>query len=100
MHPYGDVELGLSGANMEQILSIAAATDGGRRFVIAMGDFNIRAEVLESSGILDALHLTLIRAGDGLNTCSMGSGSHIDYALVTTAFVPAIVSINAVRSVP
>ena len=65
-----------------------------------MGDFNIPAETLEGSGILDAMNLTLIRVGDGMNTCSMGSGSQIDYALVTSAFVPAIVSVNAVRTVP
>lgn len=55
MHPYGDVDRGLSGANMAQLLSIAAATGGGRRFVIAMGGFSITADELEGSGILYAM---------------------------------------------
>ena len=42
MHVYGTVGLGIKGANFEMLLDIAAATDGGRRLVIAMGDYNIK----------------------------------------------------------
>ena len=44
MHVYGVVGLGIKDANFEMLLDIAAATDRGRRMVIAMGDYNIRAE--------------------------------------------------------
>ena len=81
-------------------MSIVAATDGGRRFVIAMGDFNITADELEGLGILDAMGLTLIRSSGGQNTCTSGKGSLIDYALVTTNSVAAIVSVETVRVVP
>ena len=47
-HVYCHVGVGLTGANYEIIRDIGAATNGGRRFVIAMGDFNIRPEILEA----------------------------------------------------
>ena len=55
---YGHVGMGIKDANFEMLLEIAAATDGGRRMVIAMGDYNIKADELEASGILRALGLT------------------------------------------
>ena len=82
------------------LLDIAAATDGGRRMVIAMGDFNIRAEELEASGILKALGLTLIKADNESKTCTSGKGSCIDYALVTSGFTEAIVDMKAEKVVP
>ena len=39
----GHVCMGLQGANFEVLLNISAATDEGRRLVIAMGDSNIKA---------------------------------------------------------
>ena len=74
MHVYGIVGMGITGANFEMLLDIAAATDGCRRMVIAMGDFNIRAEELEASGILKALGLTLIKADNSSTTCTSGQG--------------------------
>ena len=44
IHVYGHVGMGIKDANFEMLLEIAAATDGG--MVIAMGDFNIKAEEL------------------------------------------------------
>ena len=44
MHVYGHVGMGIKDANFEMLLEIAAATDGGRRMVIAMGGFNIKAD--------------------------------------------------------
>ena len=72
MHVYGVVGLGIKGANFEMLLDIAAATDEGRRMVIAMGDYNIRAEELEASGILKALGLTLVKADNSSTTCASG----------------------------
>ena len=45
---------GIKDANFEMLLEIDAATGGGKRMVVAIGHFNIRAEVLEASGLLSA----------------------------------------------
>ena len=100
MHVYGMVGLGIKDANFEMLLDIAAATDGGRRMVIAMGDYDIRAEELEASGILKALGLTRVRADNSDTTCTSGQGSCIDYALVTSGFTETIVDMKAVKAVP
>ena len=84
MHVYGHVGMGIKDANFEMLQEIAAATDGGRRMVIAMGDYNIKADELEASGILRALGLTLVKAENIVKTCTSGKGSCIDDALVTT----------------
>ena len=57
MHVYGCVGMGIKDVNFEMLLEIAAATDGGRGMVIATGDFNIKANELEASGILRSLGL-------------------------------------------
>ena len=44
MHVYGNVGMGIKDANFEILLEIAVATDGGRRMVIAMGDYNIKGQ--------------------------------------------------------
>lgn len=100
MHVYGNVGMGIKDANFEMLLDIASATDGGRRMVIAMGDHNMKAEELEASGILKAMGLTLIKADNTDMTCTSGNGSCIDYALVTSGFVDAIVDLKAVKAVP
>ena len=64
------------------------------------GDYNIRAEELEASGILKALGLTLVKADNSSTTCTSGKGSCIDYALVTSGFTEAIVDMKAVKVVP
>ena len=99
-HIYGQVGIGLKGANYEMIRSIAAATNGGRRFVIAMGDYNIKPEILEASGLLEAYGLTIVKPDNVDITCTCGEGSMIDYALVTTNFLGAIVSLKADTTVP
>ena len=88
------------GENFERNTSVGQSTNGGRRFVIAAGDYNIPADVLGGSGILGAMGLTLIRPEGNMNTCSSGGGLFIDYVLVTSRFAPAIVSVEAVRDVP
>ena len=82
------------------LLEISAAIDGGRMMVIAMGDYNIKANELEASGILRSLGLTLVKAENTDKTCTSGKGSCIDYALVTTGFGEAIVDLKAVKTVP
>lgn len=100
MHVYGNVGMGIKDANFEMLVEIAAVADGGRRMAIAMGNYNIKAEELEASGILRALGLTLVEAENTDKTCTSGKGSCIDYALVTTRFVDAIVDMKAVKAVP
>ena len=99
-HVYGHVGVGPIGANYEMIRGIGAATDGGRRRVIAMGDFNVKPEILEASGLLESVGLTLIRSDNVDITCASGEGVMLDYALVTTSFVSAIVSLKADTTVP
>lgn len=100
IHVYGHVGMGITDVDFEMPLEVAAATDGGRRIVIAMGDFNMKAEELEASGILRSLGLTLIRLENSTNTCTCGRGSCIDYALVTLGYTDAIVDIKAVKAAP
>jgi len=99
-HVYGHVGVGLVGGNYEMIRDIGAATDGGRRFVIAMGDYNIKPEILEASGLLEAFGLTLIRPDNVDITCTSGEGAMLDYALATTNFVSAVVSLKADTTIP
>ena len=82
------------------IRNIAASTNGGKRFVIAMGDYNIRPEILEASGLLEAYGLTLVKPDNVDITCTSGDGAILDYALVTTNFLGAIVSLKADTTVP
>ena len=100
MHVYGNVGMGIKDANCEMPLEITAATDGGRRMVIAMGDYSINADELEASGILRAFGLTLVKAENTEKTCTSGKGSCIDYALVTSGFTEAIVDMKAEKVVP
>ena len=100
MTVYGEVGGGITGANSDLLTSIQKKTDGGRRFVIAAGDFNIAADELEASGLLDALGLTLVRPEGVDITCTSGKGAMLDYVLVTTRFATAVVSVKAVQSVP
>ena len=69
-HPYQDVELGLEEGNLERVGEIGRMTDGGRRFVVAPGDYNVPADVMERSGILKEMGLVLIRVDGDAPTCS------------------------------
>ena len=64
-----------------------------KRLVIAIGDFNMKPEVLEASGMLDAMGLTLIRPDNANATCASGAGAMLDYALATSSFASVIVSL-------
>ena len=60
-----------------------------------MGDFNIKPEVLEASGLLETYGLTLVKPDNVDITCTSGDGAMLDYALVATNFMGAIVSPKA-----
>ena len=45
--------------NVNVLRGISDATDNGRRMVIAAGDWNITADTLEASGILEGLGLEI-----------------------------------------
>ena len=49
---------------------------------------------------MEALGLTLIRPDNVDITCTSGEGAMLDYALVTTSFVSAIVILKADNTVP
>ena len=67
---------------------------------MTIGNYNITADDLEASGMLDALGLTVIRPANTEVTRTMGNGSLIDYAPVTTRSVAEVESVEAVTTVP
>ncbi len=81
-------------------MMLKALSDDGRRCVIATGDFNITADAMEASGILEAIGMTLIRPSNATVTCHMGKGSLIDYALITTKYLPMVLSVMTDEAVP
>ena len=58
---YSQHGLGIKNVNLDYLRSIAEATDGGRRCVLAFGDWNLSPVELEASGILDGLGLEAVR---------------------------------------
>ena len=51
------------------------ACNGGKQPVFAFGDFNIPADVLRDSGMLEALGLEIVIPADGQTTCTAGKGA-------------------------
>ena len=100
MAAYGHVGMGPKEANFEMLQNIVAAIEGDRKFLIAIGDYNIPAGDLEASGMLEALGLTVIRPANTDVICPRGKGSLIGYALVTTRFAAAIDSVYTVKVLP
>ena len=76
------------------------ACDGGKQPVFAFGDFNIPAEVLRSSGMLEALGLEIVTPAEGSHTCTAGKGSTIDYLVCTKGWGQLIYSSEVAHSVP
>ena len=74
---------GLKDRNLHYLRKISMACDGGKQPVFAFGDFNIPAEVLRSSGMLEALGLEIVTPAEGSHTCTAGKGSTIDYLVCT-----------------
>ena len=54
MTAYGQGGGGLKGANLDLLMDIHRITYGGRGFVIAAGDYNVKAGLMESSGMLQS----------------------------------------------
>ena len=80
---------------------IADATGNGRRLVIASGDWNITADDLEASGVLEGLGLEIVRPTNGEYTCTASKkGTLIDYVVITQGFRSFIGSCEVVREVP
>ena len=91
---------GLKDRNLHYLRKISIACDGGKQPVFAFGDFNIPAEVLRSSGMLEALGLELVTPADGNHACTAGKGSTIDYLVCTKGWGQLIYSSEVVHSVP
>ena len=69
--------------------------------MIAAGDWNISADTLEASGILEGLGLEIVRPTNGEFTCTSGKeGSLIDYLIITQGYRSFIASCGIVREVP
>ena len=69
----------LKDRNLHYLRAISRAADGGKQPVFGFGDFNVPAEVLKASGILEGLGLETIVASNDEITCLAGKGSVIDY---------------------
>ena len=74
---------GLKDRNLHYLRKLSIASDGGKQPVFAFCDFNIPAEVLRTSGILEALGLELVTPAQGSHTCTAGRGTSLitSYAL-------------------
>lgn len=101
---YGECGKRMPADTIAKLRQLGTAADGGRFCIIASGDWNITAQDLDRSGILDGLGLSIIWPEGSPVSCSAGKGSLIDYAVITTAFLPIvqscrIMSYRAVRAV-
>ena len=92
---------GIKDTNLDYIRGIAEATDNGHRCVIASGDWNIVADELESSGILEGLGLELVRPSNSDFVCAASKrGALIDYLITTKGYRSFIRPCEVVREVP
>ena len=69
---YCQCGIGITDVNLDYLRSIAEATDGGRRCVLAFWDWNLTPEELEVSGTSDGLGLEIARATNSSITCTAG----------------------------
>ena len=74
---------GLKDRNLHYLRVISRAADGGKQPVFGFGDFNVPAEVLRASGILEGLALEIIVPSNDEIACLAGKGSVIDYIVCT-----------------
>lgn len=71
---------GVKDINLDYLRAIVEASEGGRRCVLAFGDWNLTPEALEASGILDGLGLKIVTPTNSSTTCTAArQGSLIDY---------------------
>ena len=95
---YCQCGLGIKDINLDSIRSVAEAIDVGHWCVIASGDWNITADELEASGILDGLGLEIVRPTNSDVTCTAGKhGPMIDYLIIAKGFWSLISSCEVVR---
>lgn len=88
------------GRNLHYLRVISRACDGGKQPVFGFVDFNILAETLRASGMLEALGLEIIIPANGEGTCLAGKGSVIDYVVYIRGWGHLVHSCEVVRSVP
>ena len=79
---------------------IGDATDGDKQCVIASGDWNITAQELHRSGILDGMGLSIIWLEDHSTTCSQGKGSLLKYSVIIKIFLSLVKICIVVQCVP
>ena len=65
-------DTGVKDTNLDYLRAIAEASDGGRRCVLAFGDWNLTPEELEASGVLEGLGLEIVRPTDSTISCIAG----------------------------
>ena len=76
---YMEHTIGMTGPNLCKMRKLHELTDGGRRKLVAVGDWNMHPELLMQSGLLDTMGLRVVTAGND-NTCKTSSGSSLlDY---------------------
>ena len=73
---YLEHTIGMTGGNLSKMHRLHELTDGGRRKLIAVGDWNMHPDILNQSGMLELLGLTIVTAGSD-NTCKTSSGSSL-----------------------
>ena len=76
---YMEHSIGIAGPNLLKMQRLYELTDGGRRKLIAVGDWNMDPDLLTQSGILNQMGLRVVTAGSE-NTCKTSTGSSLlDY---------------------
>ena len=60
---YLEHSIGMTGRNLSKIHKLHELTDGGRRKLIAVGDWNMHPDVLSQYGMLELLGRTIVTAG-------------------------------------
>ena len=92
---------GVKDINLDYLRAIAEASDGGRRCVLAFGDWNLTPEELEASGVLEGLGLEIVTPTNSTISCTAGrQGSLIDYVIVTQGYRSIIQTCEVVREAP
>ncbi len=87
------------GQYLAQLAEVARVTNGGRLPFVWMADWNVPPDTLEAEPALASLDAVVLRPRGGTVSCHQGSGSLIDYAVVSRAALP-YVHLELERRVP